>query len=234
MRHIKLEKRLKINKNKRKHSYSAQVFLFNIILSREIFLRKSFIALLRMLKSLLPGLFASELDPDSTHTHTPTPTYIFFFPWIHEYWMLKHESYKPNVIITKAMFLEKLLHVSLGIILTELAMKEKMISLQGSDLQSTLACCWPESKSLESASCTFSHECWWYSIFLSRRTLESYKYFSFQLKFMWTIPSGFCLPLHIKPQDRQMVILPDSLDVGSALLRKVIRFHPYCCKIEWL
>lgn len=73
--------------------------------------------------------------------------------------MLKHESYKPNAIITKAMFLEKLLHVSLGIILTELAMKEKMISLQGSDLQSTLTCCWPEAKSLESASCIFSHEC---------------------------------------------------------------------------
>lgn len=72
--------------------------------------------------------------------------------------MLKHESYKPNDIITKAVFLTKLLHVSLGIILTELAMKE-MISLQGSDLQSAVACCWPESKSLESASCIFSHEC---------------------------------------------------------------------------
>lgn len=53
--------------------------------------------------------------------------------------MPKHESYKPNAVSAKAMFLEKLLHVSLGIILTELAMKGKTISLQGSDLQSTLA-----------------------------------------------------------------------------------------------
>lgn len=56
--------------------------------------------------------------------------------------------------------------------------------------------------------------------FSEQKDIRKLQILSFQLKFMWTIPSGFCLPFHIKPQDRQMVILPDSLDVGSALSEK--------------